>query len=35
MIQMTLARKVKVLEFTVMITQTSGIQKIAIDTIKE
>ena len=35
MIQMTLARIVKVLEFTAMITQTSRIQNIVIDTIKE
>ena len=35
MIQMTLARIVKVLEFTVMISQTSWIQNIVIDTIKE
>ena len=32
MIQMTLARIVKVLEFTAMITQTSWIQNIVIDT---
>ena len=35
MIQMTLARIVKVLEFTAMITQTSWIRNIVIDTIKE
>ena len=35
MIQMTLARIVKVLEFTAMITQTSWIQNIVIDTIKK
>ena len=35
MIQMTLTRIVKVLEFTGMITQTSWIQNIVIDTIKE
>ena len=35
MIQMTLTRIVKVLEFTAMITQTSWIQNIVIDTIKE
>ena len=35
MIQMTLARIVKVLELTAMITQTSWIQNIVIDTIKE
>ena len=35
MIQMTLARIVKALEFTAMITQTSWIQNIVIDTIKE
>ena len=35
MIQMTLARIVMVLEFPVMITQTSWIQNIAIETIKE
>ena len=35
MIQMTLTRIVKVLEFTAMITQTSWIQDIVIDTIKE
>ena len=35
MIQMTLARIVKVLEFTAMISQTSWIQNIVIDTIKE
>ena len=35
MIQMTLTRIVKVLEFTVIITQTSRIQNIVIDTIKE
>ena len=35
MIQMTLTRMVKVLEFTAMITQTSWIQNIVFDTIKE
>ena len=35
MIQITSARVVKVLEFTAMIAQTSWIQKIVIDTIKE
>ena len=35
MIQMRLARIVKVLEFTVMVIQTSWIQNIVIDTIKE
>ena len=35
MIQMTLAGIVKVLEFAAMITQTSWIQNIVIDTIKE
>ena len=35
MIQMTLTRIVKVLEFTAMIMQTSWIQNIVIDTIKE
>ena len=35
MIQMTLTRIVKVLEFTAMIKQTSWIQNIVIDTIKE
>ena len=34
MIQMTLARTVKVLEFTAIITQTSWIQNIVIDTIR-
>ena len=34
MIQMTLARIVKVLEFTEMITQTSWIQNIVTDTIR-
>ena len=33
MIQMTLARIVKVLEFTAMITQTNWIEDIVIDTI--
>ena len=35
MIQVTLARIVKVLEFTAMIAFTSWIQNIVIDTIKE
>ena len=35
MIQVRLARIVKVLEFTAMITQTSWIQNIVIDTITE
>ena len=35
MIQMTLARVVKVLEFTAMITKTSWTQNIVIDTIKD
>ena len=35
MIQMTLATVAKALEFTAMITQTSWIQNIVIDTIKE
>ena len=35
MIRMTLTRIVKVLEFTAMITQTSWIQNIVIDTIEK
>ena len=35
MIKMTLARLVKVLELTAMIDQTSWIQSIVIDTVKE
>ena len=34
MIQMTLARIAKVLEFTAMITQTSWLQNVVIDTLR-